>query len=436
MNTESLYTYYKNCDYTVNTDSRKQIQNSLFFALKGESFDGNLYAQQALENGAAYAVIDNPKLKDKNKRFIYVENSLVALQKLAQFHRRSLKTPIIGITGTNGKTTTKELITAVLSKRYNVHYTKGNFNNHIGVPLTLLDLRKQHELAVVEMGASHPGEIAELTALVEPNFGLITNIGKGHLEGFGSFEGVIKTKKELYDYLSNDPLSTLFINTDDLLLNKLAKDIPNQFTYSSKSTDADITGTINNNKATIDVTWHTKANNFKQLIKSRLIGDYNLDNILAAIAIGCYFQVESQDINDAISLYTPTNNRSQLKKTTKNTLIIDAYNANPTSMKAAIENFEKLESELPKMVILGNMGELGKDSPNEHEKIITLLNSCSNLKQIILIGEYFEAINHSFLQFKSTDDFKAYLNNNIIEGYSILIKGSNSLKLYSLDTYL
>ena len=432
MNSIALYKTYISCNGVVNTDSRDKIENSLFFALKGDKFDGNLYAKAALENGAFYAVIDNPELAKEDHRFILVDDTLQTLQNLARIHRETLNTPIIAITGTNGKTTTKELITAVLKEKYNIHYTKGNFNNHIGVPLTLLAMRKAHQLAVIEMGANHPGEIALLTSIVKPNFGLITNVGKAHLEGFGSFEGVIKTKKELYDYIKSHPTATLFINQDDANLMTMAKGIQKRYSYSSASDKADILGSIIDNKINLSLSWKSKKSTTLHKIQSQLIGDYNLYNMLAAITIGSYFEVEEEAIDKALTAYQPVNNRSQLKESETNQLIIDAYNANPTSMAAAIKNFDKLESSQTKMAILGDMRELGEDAVLEHQHIIDLLTQCKNIQHTLLIGEIFGKTNHNYTHFNTTDEFKRVIEKEPIDHHTILIKGSNGLKLFTL----
>ena len=407
----------------VTTDSRNCPAGSIFFALKGESFDGNAYARQALESGCSYAVIDEPEyMNHLDYRMILVPDALEALQQLANYHRRQLQIPIIGVTGTNGKTTTKELIAAVLGKKYNVLYTQGNFNNHIGVPKTLLRLTRQHEMAVIEMGANHPGEIRTLVNIVEPDYGIITNVGKAHLLGFGSFEGVIRTKGELYDYLRGHG-GKAFINENNEHLMGIADGLE-LIRYG-------------NNGQLIDCNPYLHFQLGDNEVQTRLIGAYNIDNALAAACIGKHFQVEQADICDAISSYTPSNNRSQLKQTERNTLIIDAYNANPTSMRAALENFAQMD--LPnKMLIIGDMKELGEASREEHNKIIQLLYSYS-FPLVWMVGEEFPAAaadipngSSSYIFFHDVEEVKVALEKMEVSGRTILIKGSNSTRLFTL----
>jgi len=407
----------------VTTDSRDCPQGSLFFALKGDSFDGNSYARQALDNGCSYAIIDEPEFANTlDRRIILVDDALAALQQLANYHRRKMGTTIIGVTGTNGKTTTKELIAAVLSKKYEVLYTQGNFNNHIGVPKTLLRLTRQHQVAVIEMGANHPGEIKTLVEIVEPNYGIITNVGKAHLLGFGSFAGVIKTKGELYDYLREHD-GTVFINENNAHLTEIAQGL----TLVPYGNNGELSG----------CSPYLTFNYLGHEIATHLIGSYNLDNALAAACIGDYFEVGEQDICDALTAYVPTNNRSQLVKTEQNTLIVDAYNANPTSMKAALENFHRME--MPnKMLIVGDMKELGEASHEEHVKILQLIYRYS-FQLVWLVGEELRKAttdipdySSSFIFFDHVDEVKQALKAQPIVGRTILLKGSNSMKLYSL----
>ena len=407
----------------VTTDSRDCPEGSIFFALKGESFDGNAYAKQALDNGCCYAVIDEPEYADPiDKRYILVDDVLTTLQHLANHHRRQLGTKIIGVTGTNGKTTTKELISAVLSKKYNVLYTQGNFNNHIGVPKTLLRLTRQHQMAVIEMGANHPGEIKTLVNIVEPDFGIITNVGKAHLLGFGSFEGVIKTKGELYDFIREHD-GKVFINENNPHLMGIAGGLE-QIPYG-------------NNGELMDCSPYLRFRYHAEVVQTQLIGAYNLDNALAAACIGHYFEVSDAEICAALSEYTPTNNRSQLVKTSHNTLIVDAYNANPTSMKAALDNFHKMT--MPnKMVIVGDMKELGEASHEEHVKVLQQIYKCS-FPLVWLVGEEFwkatvdiPDYSSSFIFFKDVEEVKQALAKIVIERRTILVKGSNSMKLYTL----
>lgn len=411
----------------VTTDSRDCPAGSLFFALKGESFDGNAYAKQALDSGCSYAVVDNPDVVDPiDKRFLLVDDVLTTLQQLANYHRRQLNIPIIGVTGTNGKTTTKELISIVLSKKYNVLYTQGNFNNHIGVPKTLLRLNRQHEIAVIEMGANHPGEIKTLVNIVEPNYGIITNVGKAHLLGFGSFEGVIKTKGELYDFLREHD-GTVFINENNPHLMGIADGLQ-LVSYGSNGELIDCSPYLHLRVKGMDV-------------QTNLIGAYNLDNALAAACIGQFFEVADEDICAALSEYTPTNNRSQLVKTGKNTLIVDAYNANPTSMKAALDNFHRMN--MPnKMIIIGDMRELGDASHEEHVKILQLVYKYS-FPLVWLVGKELRGAttdipdySSSFIFFADVEEVKMALEKIGIKDRTILIKGSNSLKLYTLTDVL
>ena len=365
MKLSALYQIFLDCQL-VTTDSRNCPEGSLFIALKGESFNGNAFAGKALETGCAYAVIDESEYAiEGDQRYILVDDCLQTLQQLANYHRRQLGTRVIGITGTNGKTTTKELISAVLSQSHNILYTLGNLNNHIGVPSTLLRLKAEHDLAVIEMGANHPGEIKFLSEIVEPDCGIITNVGKAHLEGFGSFEGVIKTKGELYNFLRKKEGSTVFIHHDNAYLMNIAEGL-NLIPYGTED-DLYVNGRITGNSPYLTFEWKAGKDGKSYQVQTQLIGEYNFPNALAAITIGRFFGVEDAKINEALAGYTPQNNRSQLKKTDDNTLIIDAYNANPTSMMAALQNFRNME--VPhKMLILGDMRELGAESAAEHQK--------------------------------------------------------------------
>ncbi len=430
---EKIYQLYTN-NPVISTDTRNIIKNSIFFALKGDSFNGNKFAGEALEKGCAYAIIDEKEYK-KDNRCILVENVLQTLQNLAKHHRKQLNIPIIGITGTNGKTTTKELIRTVLSKKYKTFATAGNFNNHIGVPLSILSINKEIEMAVIEMGANHPGEIKELCQISDPDYGIITNIGKAHLEGFGSFEGVINTKKELYDHLSKKN-GNIFINTDNEILNKISNSL-NKITYGS-SINNDIIGEQINSDTYISFRWKSKNNNAKlndkEFITTQIIGAYNFENILAAVCIGNYFNVDEKHINDAISSYKSDNNRSQLINSS-NTIILDAYNANPTSMTASISSFMDINCKT-KYFILGDMLELGEYSEDEHKKIIRLLKD-NNVKNAVLIGNNFHKLkNNDFIFFNNVDECKAWLINNPIEKACILIKGSRGIKLEKLTEVL
>lgn len=417
----------------VVTDTRKCIKDALFFSLKGDSFNGNAFAQQAIDSGCAYAFVDEERYVTSQKT-ILVEDVLSTLQALAKLHRKSLKTPIVGITGTNGKTTTKELIASVLSKKYNTLCTQGNLNNHIGVPLTLLQLTHHHEIAVIEMGANHVGEIETLVNIVCPDFGIITNVGKAHLEGFGSFENIIKTKGELYDYIRSTG-GKIFINEDNHFLSEISKGIE-KIEYSLKNKEAQSFGEIISTSPMLEMRW-VKNNNSYQL-NTNLIGKYNAENVLAAVTIGAYFNVENKEIQDAIANYFPQNNRSQLTETKKNKLIIDAYNANPTSMEAAISNFKEMSVEgKKKAVVLGDMKELGEDSILEHQKIASFISDCQ-FEKVYLIGECFSSIKSpsSFFVFQNESDFYKKLQEENLQGYYILIKGSRGMKMEKYIDFL
>ncbi len=408
---------------TITTDSRDVPEGSMFFALKGETFDGNAYAKAALEQGAAYAVIDEKEYaEENNEHLILVEDVLTTLQQLAKYHRVHLGTPIIGITGTNGKTTTKELIATVLKKKYNVLYTQGNFNNHIGVPKTLLQLTREHDIAVIEMGANHPGEIKTLVEIVLPDFGIITNVGKAHLLGFGSFEGVIRTKGELYDFLRAIE-GTVFINNENPHLLGISKGLK-LVKYGQTETDGLLVkGQLVECNPFLKFEWNGGV------VQTRLIGSYNLDNALAAACIGTYFEVPSNDICDALAEYTPSNNRSQLTITKDNKLVVDAYNANPTSMKAALDNFRLIQAD-HKMCILGQMGELGDVSEEEHQKVIDLIGE-GDFEQVWLVGDNFAKTRHpaNYRLFANVEEVKTAISTHKPQGFLILIKGSNSNKL-------
>ena len=429
MDIKKLYEIYLSHPF-VTTDTRNCKPGAIFFALKGENFDGNNFVGEALEKGCEFAISDCAAVFPENEKVIHVEDSLKTLQDLANYHRRQLKVPVIGITGTNGKTTTKELIAAVLSSKYRLLFTQGNLNNHIGVPLTLLQLRPEHEYAIIEMGASHPGEIKTLAEIAEPDFGIITNVGKAHLEGFGSFEAIIRTKGELYDYLRMAG-GTIFINHENPYLNGIAGDLKRVF--YGKTKDSVVWGETVSSFPFLSFKWNTdKWNTGEELheVKTQLIGDYNLENTLVAVAVGNYFSVDVHKINKALEEYCPQNNRSQFKDTGKNKLIIDAYNANPTSMTAALENFDKMKVS-PKMLIVGDMKELGAQSKEEHQKIINLIEQL-NFDRVFLCGPEFSSfpVYHSdFHQFETRDEMTQYLKTTDIAGYNILIKGSRGMQL-------
>ena len=420
MNLNELYELFLHHE-KITTDSRHCPANSLFFALKGERFDGNQYAAKALEAGAAYAIIDNPEYLSGD-RMILVDNVLDCLQQLAHRHRKALGIPVIGITGTNGKTTTKELLASVLATKFNVLATEGNLNNQIGVPLTLLRMNPDHEIAVVEMGASHPGDIDELVHIVAPNYGLITNVGCAHLEGFGSFEGVLHTKGELYDYLRHTN-GKIFINQENKDLMGIAHGLE-QITYGQHEGAFAVGHVVESNPF---LTFDWKQQGKIHVVETHLVGAYNIDNVLAAVAVGRYFKIPAERISRAIAAYEPTNNRSQYKKTERNDLIIDAYNANPTSMKAALDNFASLPVH-PKAVVLGDMLELGKTSDELHSRIIRQLQAKA-FDKVYLCGQHFARTADGFPSFTTTEELIAALRQDKLEGYHILIKGSHSMGL-------
>ena len=410
----------------VTTDSRRCPAGSLFIALRGDTFDGNAFAAQALKDGCTHAVIDNPGyLPEGDPRYLLVDDCLKALQGLARHHRRTLGTPIIGITGTNGKTTTKELTAAVLSQQYQLHYTQGNLNNHIGVPLTLLGLRPEHQLAVIEMGASHPGDIRELVDIAEPDYGLITNVGRAHLEGFGSFEGVIRTKGELFDYLREKGGATVFVHDDNLYLKEMAHDL-NQIRYGTQ-TGLYVSGQMTDNSPYLTLQWKAEGETETHSVRTHLIGEYNLPNVLASIAVGHYFHVTAEQTDQALEGYIPHNNRSQLVRTAENVLIVDAYNANPTSMRAAIDNFRKMQAN-HKMLILGDMRELGSNSPALHQEIVDYLEECG-FEDVMLVGTEFAATRHRYPTYPDAPALVAELRTHRPTGKTILIKGSNGIHL-------
>lgn len=415
---------------SVSTDSRNVQAGSLFFALKGDSFNGNRFASDAIHNGASYAIVDDPSVVS-NSQFLLVENTLSALQRLASIHRSRMPGKIIGITGSNGKTTTKELIGRALSTSFKTVVTQGNLNNHIGVPLTLLSLTNDTSFAVVEMGANHPGEIAGLCLLARPDFGIITNIGKAHLEGFGNIEGVAKAKSELYQYLMvNNGLA--FVNDNDPLLKNLATGLKS-ISYGTGE-NADCKGKLISDKPYLTVNWSYMQ--FTGTARSSLYGSYNFENILAAICVGNYFRIDPGRIDEAVSCYQPENNRSQILHTDLNEIILDAYNANPSSMKAALENFSRMPG-IPKMAILGDMLELGEYSQAEHKAILALARSLS-FDKLILVGEHFtQACTGSReICFLNITEAINWFKNQPAVGMTILLKGSRKMQLEKLSELL
>ena len=416
---ETIYQHYQKT-YKVSTDSRKIEQDAVFFALKGENFDANDFALQVAKQGTASLVVADRKDLPKHERILVVDDTLKTLQDLAAYHRQQMKATVLSITGTNGKTTTKELISAVLAKKYNIIHTIGNLNNHIGVPLTLLNIRPETEIAVVEMGANHPGEIDFLCRIADPDFGLITNIGKAHLEGFGSFEGVIKTKTELYRHIKAHG-KAVFVNQGNPLLWEQSEG-QTRISYG-RHCAADTPVAPAACDPYLSVGWE------KHLIKTHLVGSYNFENVAAAIGVGEYFKVGENDIIEALEQYTPTNSRSQVIETQKNKILMDAYNANPTSMRAALINFANIREE-QHLLILGDMRELGSASEEEHRNILALMKELG-FKEALLVGQNFCAYNDNpnWKTFGKVEDLCQHLESHPIEGKHILVKGSRGIQL-------
>ena len=410
----------------VTTDSRHCPQGSLFFALKGPSFDGNLYADKALASGCVLAVVDDASVV-KDERYFLVDDVLTALQLLANYHRRQFSIPVIGITGSNGKTTTKELLATVLETSFNLHYTQGNFNNHIGVPLTLLLLKPAHEMAIIEMGANHPLEIGELCRIAEPNFGVITNIGKAHLEGFGGIEGVIKTKKELYDFIRLHG-GTVFVNGEDELLVSLSEGIE-RVLYN----DAHSRFRVAVNAVLPTLRLEVYHNDQCSLLTSHLVGEYNTINIAVALELGGFFGLPTEMMVQSLEAYVPSNNRSQIMKTAHNQIVLDAYNANPASMAVAVANFDKIVAS-SKVVILGAMKELGDYSKEEHQDLVNAVSKGA-FKRVMVVGLEFEVVDdkpQNVAFFNTIDMVKQSLKSNPIQGSTVLLKGSRSMKMETL----
>ncbi len=430
MSISDIYSLFK-VHPKISTDSRNCPAGCLFFALKGDNFNANTFALQALENGAAYALVDQSEYA-VDERFILVNDVLETLQQLANYHRRQLGTTIIGITGTNGKTTSKELIAAVLTKKHNVLFTQGNLNNHIGVPLTLLQLLPEHEMAIVEMGASHPGDIKLLAEIACPDYGIITNVGKAHLEGFGSFEGVKKTKSELYQNIFTNG-KKIFINADNEHLSEMAfksgfenDDRFCKFSIESAPKNNLVTGKILSCSPFLKMDCFTNETD-RFTVDTKLIGTYNAENVLAAVTIGHFFGMNNAEIKAGLEEYTPQNNRSQLTITERNKLVVDAYNANPTSMRAAVVNFGEMQVD-NKLLILGDMLELGEHSENEHQAIVNLLESYK-LQHVWLVGKLFAQTKNNFACFDTVDALIQSIENLKITDNYILIKGSRGIKL-------
>ena len=411
---------------TVTTDTRNISKDCIFFALKGANFNGNTFAQEAINQGARIAIVDEAEFENKTNNIFLVDDALKTLQNLAKTYRNYLKIPFIGLTGSNGKTTTKELISAVLKEKFRTHYTFGNLNNHIGVPLTILSIPENTEIAVIEMGANHQKEIELLASISQPDFGYITNFGKAHLEGFGGFEGVIKGKSELYDYLKSAN-KIAFINANDPIQVEKTIDIK-QITFSDQNNADYQIELIENKQEYLAVKYQNLD------IQSHLTGNYNFSNISCAIAIGSYFGIDSDLIKQGIENYYPSNNRSQIIEKENYKIVMDAYNANPSSMEASLNNFAKFEGS--KTIVIGDMFELGEESKTEHQRILELAESL-HFNQIYILGLHFKetnATNTNVVKFDNRQSFEEFLKNNAINSQNILIKGSHGMRLDLLET--
>ena len=427
MNISKIYALF-NQHSSVSIDTRSLKPKDIFFAIKGPNFDGNNFALEAIKKGASYVISDNSTISKKSDKIIYVDNSIKALQKLANYHRRKLNTKIIAITGSNGKTTSKELILNVLKTKYKTTATKGNLNNHLGVPLSLLEINENTEFSIIEMGANHINEISQLCKIAEPNFGYITNFGNAHLEGFGSIEGVIKGKSELYNYLINNK-SLIFNNSENIKQNSLINNYKNTYSFGINS-ESNCIINKSDSENSLNVSYQNK------IIKSTIYGDYNFENICIAIAIGEYFEVDFKNIKQGIESYLPDNNRSQISVKNNNTIILDAYNANPTSMCLALKAFKKTNYK-NKMIIVGDMFELGKDSNHYHQEIINRLEKINDCI-IYIVGEYFCKTKHSdrIESFSTTKKLINNLSKTNISNYSILIKGSRGMQLEKIIEFI
>jgi UDP-N-acetylmuramoyl-tripeptide--D-alanyl-D-alanine ligase len=420
MQIEQLYKLFL-AHPSVQTDTRKLKKDDLYFALKGPNFNGNLFAQQALDAGAAYTIVDED-IPVADEKIIKVEDVLTTMQLLAKHHRQQFNIPFIAVTGSNGKTTTKELLHEVLSTTYKTYTTEGNLNNHIGIPLTILKIKAGAEMALIEMGANHQKEIESYCRFTLPTHGLITNCGKAHLEGFGGEEGVRKGKGELFDYLRANNGTAFIMNDYDYLI-EMSKGITTVISYGTKN--AAITGEVMNSSNFLEVAI-TKGLSV-DTIKTQLVGEYNLPNVLAAVAVGKYFKVADQKIQSALEHYTPSNSRSQLINKGSNKIILDAYNANPTSMKAAIENFAKMEGD-EKILLLGGMMELGKESLQEHQSIISVIDRYK-WKAVVLVGGDYKKLQHPYLNFENSLQAKEWFDEQRFTNAQILIKGSRSMQM-------
>ncbi len=434
MQTNELYSIFLRYP-SVTTDSRMCEKDSIFFALKGERFNGNLFAEKALEAGCAYAVVDEwTEGIPADERIIRVDDVLHTLQQLANWHRRKLKIPVIGITGTNGKTTTKELIAVGLARKFKVAYTQGNYNNQIGVPLTLLSMNKSHEIAVVEMGANRPGDIAELCGIAEPDYGLITNVGQAHLEGFGSFERLVHTKGELYEYIRAHE-GKVFVNRESTLLYELTEGM-DRILYGRDDPTLFASGSLTDATPFMEFDWRFFDRSYR--VRTRLVGEYNFDNAIAAVAVCKFFGINAESISAALETYEPSNHRSQFKRTERNDLIIDAYNANPTSMQASVGFFASIPTPLPRMVILGEMKELGEVSDEEHAKMVQYLRELS-FDRVFLVGDSYRqwtSADDGFQCFRDVEELISQLLAEPVSNNYILLKGSHSVQLEKVIDYL
>ena len=432
MQIQELYKIFLKYPF-LTTDSRNPVKNSIFIALKGEKFNGNHFADAALNAGCSYVIVDE-LIETVSSRVIMVNNCLETLQELANYHRRKLGIPVLAITGSNGKTTTKELISGVLAKKYRILSTEGNLNNHIGVPLTLLKMTIETEIAVIEMGANHIGEIRRLCEIAEPDYGIITNIGKAHLEGFGSPEGVVKAKGELYQHVVAKE-GRIFINWDDKVLRNILKDKEVQLFKYGTSDDCDCMGGIESSSPAMSFGFYHADSKVKFSIATQLFGRYNFDNALCAVAVGIFFKVPPLEIIQSIENYEPRNNRSQILETSSNTIIMDAYNANPSSMRLAIIEF--MEQDFSnKVIVLGDMFEMGQYSQKEHLAIIELLNSMTGIECYLVGKEFSEVANEKYKSFNDTENFVIYLKSYPLRGKHILLKGSRGVQLEKCLDYL
>lgn len=431
MKTEQIYSLFLS-SAGISTDTRKADPNQIFIALKGDRFNGNLYAKDALEKGCSYAIVDDKSVV-LNEKFILVDNCLDCLQDLARTHRQTFNIPVIAITGSNGKTTTKELITSILEKKFKIHSTQGNLNNHIGVPLTILSM-KEADIAIIEMGANHSGEIAALCEIADPDYGIITNIGKAHLEGFGSLEGIIRAKAELYNYIGKKG-GKIFINGENEILRNLADEFHLKMISYFSGPELQCDGFVIDSEQQMNISISfPKRENWRT--NTKLAGKYNLENILAAAAVGKYFEVDEKSIIESLRDYQPDNNRSQLIKTENNSLLLDAYNANPTSMYEALKNFSELKAE-NKMIIIGDMLELGEYSKDEHQTILNLLKEFY-FENVFLVGSEFKywKNKYNFTFFLNIEELTEHFNLNKVYDNYVLLKASRGINLEKVVKFL